>query len=194
MNQQLLSLAALAIATAGAVTFPATASEHMSSRSGATFVCSMDQAGLPITVARTATADYPVIIWQSEGFSPSGWTPQKRCEHVSAKLQDLQTRQRLRYLAAGYMNGYPVICTTSSLTSQACDEQVFTLEYNPSSGESLADHARQRLQRLKPLGSGAVARPLLQSGGEISSSGIVEYFDMSDFLGTIPSSTGTSAW
>jgi hypothetical protein len=92
------------------------------------------------------------------------------------------------------MNSYPVICTASSLTSQVCDEQVFTLQYNPNSGESLADHARQRLQSLKPLGSGAVARPLLQAGGETPSSGIVEYYDIGSFLNTMSSPAGTSAW
>lgn len=194
MNQRLLSIAALTIAAAGAVALPATASEYTGARGGVSFVCGMDEAGLPTTIARTATADYPVIVWQSEHFSQSGWTPQKRCEHVSAKLQDLQSRDQLRFLAAGYMNSYPVICTASSLTSQACDEQVFTLQYNPNSGESLADHARQRLQSLKPLGSGAVARPLLQAGGETPSSGIVEYYDIGSFLNTMSSPAGTSAW
>lgn len=147
-----------------------------------------------MTVARTAAADYPVIVWQSEHFSQSGWTPQNRCERVSATLQDLQSRGRLRFLAAGYMKGHPVICTVSSRTSQACEEQVFMLQFDPNSGESLADHARQRLQSLKPLGSGAVARPLLQSGGETPSSGIVEYYDIYGFLNTMPSPAGTSAW
>ncbi len=150
------------------------------------FVCGSAE-GYPATIARTKHGDFPVIMWRSHYFTGAGWTPERRCQEVSARLQTYYSRGQLIYLAAGYMNNTPVICTVRDLSATACDGLVFTLRYQPNSRESLAQHAAARLQALRPIGSSAVSQPLYESYSQPSNtantnSQIVTYFDLQEFL------------
>jgi Circadian oscillating protein COP23 len=92
------------------------------------FVCSKYE-GTPATVARTKKGDVPIVIWSSEGFSKSGFTPQVRCQQVSARFQSMYRSGQLKYITAGTVNNLPVICATKEQSS-TCSQQnlLYTLK------------------------------------------------------------------
>jgi Circadian oscillating protein COP23 len=92
------------------------------------FVCGKSN-GIPTTVARTKKGDVPIVVWSSEGFSKSGFTPQVRCQQVSARFQSLYRSGQLKYITAGTLNKVPVICATREQTG-TCTQQnlLYTLK------------------------------------------------------------------
>lgn len=92
------------------------------------FVCGKSK-GIPATVARTKKGDIPIVVWSSEGFSKSGFTPQVRCQQVSARFQSLYRSGQLKYITAGTINNIPVLCATRE-QSGTCSQQnlLYTLK------------------------------------------------------------------
>ena len=92
------------------------------------FVCGKYE-GTPATVARTKKGDVPIVIWSSDGFSKAGFTPQVRCQQVSARFQTLYRSGQLKYITAGTLNSIPVICATKEQTG-SCTQQnlLYTLK------------------------------------------------------------------
>ena len=92
------------------------------------FVCDSFE-GRPATVAKTKNGTVPIVIWHSEGFSESGFTPQVRCKQVSARFQTLYRTGQLKYITAGTLNHLPVICATKKLNNP-CSKQnlLYTLK------------------------------------------------------------------
>lgn len=86
---------------------------------------------IPTTIAwiPERQGNVSVISWKSEFFEKSGWTPEKRCQNVSAKFQNFYQSGQLNYLTTGQVKGNPVICATK--VEQACNQehQLFTLKY-----------------------------------------------------------------
>lgn len=66
--------------------------------------------GKPSTVADTDKGRILLIVWESDFFRGSGWTPQKRCEEVTKRFQEFSDNKTLRYLTTGKMKGQNVIC------------------------------------------------------------------------------------
>lgn len=66
--------------------------------------------GKPTTIVDTARGRIQLIVWQSDFFRDSGWTPQKRCNEVTKRFQQFSDSGSLRYIATGTMNQQPVIC------------------------------------------------------------------------------------
>jgi Circadian oscillating protein COP23 len=85
------------------------------------FFCG-NHEGKPATVARAAQGDIPIIVWATE--KGGGWTPQKRCETVSQRFQELKNQGKLNYLTTGVANGQKVICSGEH---KNCDQLLFTL-------------------------------------------------------------------
>jgi hypothetical protein len=75
------------------------------------FFCDKDKnkGNHPTTFARTSRGNIPIIRWVDKSF-PDPWTPQKRCEEISIKLQRFYDNGTLKYLKAGTFNGQPVLC------------------------------------------------------------------------------------
>jgi hypothetical protein len=69
----------------------------------------------------------PWIRWVSDFFSDAGWTPQRRCQEVSARLETYRQSRQLKYITAGTMNGQKVICTASVVNGR-CENLIFTLK------------------------------------------------------------------
>jgi hypothetical protein len=92
------------------------------------FVCGKSN-GIPTTVAKTKKGDVPIVVWSSEGFSKSGFTPQVRCQQVSARFQSLYRSGQLKYITAGTLNNTPVLCATREQTG-TCTQQnlLYTLK------------------------------------------------------------------
>lgn len=91
---------------------------------GDTFFCGEYQGKLA-TMARTNhRGSIPIVFWQTNYFSPSGWTPQRRCEEVSRRFQVYQENGQLNYLTTGTMNSYPVLCIAKSPESHSARDGV----------------------------------------------------------------------
>lgn len=92
----------------------------------ASFFCGSD-LGAPATMVRTPDGDKPFIRWTSNRFEAGGWSPERRCQEVSQRLQDASNRGNLRFLTTGRMNGQPVVCTASK-EGGPCLDLLYTLK------------------------------------------------------------------
>lgn len=92
----------------------------------------INHQGKPSTVVDTEKGRILLIVWESDFFRGSGWTPQKRCEEVSKRFQEFSDNKTLRYLTTGKMKGQNVICVgkaTGGSTYQCLDNGLLlTLE------------------------------------------------------------------
>lgn len=124
-----------------------------------TFNESSGKNDLPTTVAYVPRRGgyVRVIGWKSK-IMGSGWNPQKRCQVVSQKFQDLYTE--VKYLTIGKNNGYDVICAVKK-TSEYCNNknQLFTVNYN-SNPQTVLLQLTHTLQ-------GGGGSPILQNGAKI---------------------------
>jgi len=153
------------------ITLSATALIHPASTaqtSRSMFYCGTS-LGHPATVARTPRGNLPVIRWTSDHFSGSGWSPQRRCQAVSERFQDLYSKGQLRYITTGLMNRQPVVCVASRRGGD-CTGLLFTLKQGSNPGQTLG-----RLLNYRAL---AVGNALNESGGERV------YIDVEEYLNT----------
>lgn len=91
------------------------------------FKCEMIQ-GVPTTVGispKWENQSRPFMRWSSDKFGPSGWTPQKRCQEVTRRLNQ-SFFEGGTYITHGIMNGFPIICTTNK-AGKECNQLLFTL-------------------------------------------------------------------
>lgn len=65
---------------------------------------------IPITFVTTKRGIVELITWQSEYFSNSDWTPEKRCQAVTERFQVYSDSGLLRYVTYGEINQQKVIC------------------------------------------------------------------------------------
>lgn len=161
-----LTLGAIAIGTVTAFNQPSYAQ-------GTTFYCGVSD-GIPTTFANTKRGTVRVVVWNSEHFSYSGYTPERRCQEVSSRFQRLYNSGQLRFVTAGYLNGQPAICAGNSSPPCTSDKLLFTLK--PGSD------AAERIQRIFEIGSSNASnpRPPLYESPDGSSSPAT--IDMNRFL------------
>jgi hypothetical protein len=119
------------------------------------FTCSKFE-GKPATVARTKKGEIPIVIWSSEGFSQSGFTPQVRCQKVSARFQMMYRSGQLKYITAGTVNNLPVICATKEI-GNSCSQQNFLYTLKPNADP------QQVIKRLTMIRNRATSRGLEES-------------------------------
>ncbi|WP_144051455.1 COP23 domain-containing protein [Geminocystis herdmanii] len=139
-----------------------------------TFACANVQ-GTPATVARRGTEQVTMIRWsKNDGYFGDGWTPQKRCEHVSTKFQEYAQQGNLRYITHGVKNGYPIICVAKTEGGN-CVWQLFTLRKS--------DNPRQKVSRLLDRNS-ISSNPLAESDASyIINVNDKVYIDLNVYLG-----------
>ena len=128
----------------------------------------------PTTVVDTTRGRIQLIIWKSNFFASSGWTPQKRCQAVTQRFQKFSDNGTLRYIATGTMNRQPVICVAEKKPSGfkcRTDGLLITLQTN--------DNPNQVLRDLFDISS------RISSGG-LSRGGIL---DLEEFLENVPTTT-----
>lgn len=70
----------------------------------------INHQGKPMTVVDTMRGRIQLIVWESDYFRASGWTPEKRCQEVTNRFQEFSDQGILKYVTTGIMNKYPVIC------------------------------------------------------------------------------------
>ena len=90
------------------------------------FVCS-SASGVPATSAVTPNGEVPVIRWTSTTFSGAGWSPERRCQEVTARFNSYMQKGMLEYITTGRMNSLPVICVTRT-EGGGCDGLLYTLK------------------------------------------------------------------
>ena len=98
------------------------------SSSLASNIACMNADGTPATVVQTKSGkQVPIIYWRSQTFSGSVWTPERRCQEVSARFQSYHSSGTLEYITTGRMNGLPVICVAKT-DGGACAGLLYTLK------------------------------------------------------------------
>jgi len=159
-NSAILSLATLAVSIIAFRPMPASAAGAQK------FTCGI-RNGVPTTFAVMPNGrQIPMVRWVSDTFTGSGWSPQRRCEEVSARFTNLNEQGSLRYLTTGQLNGMNVICV--SLTKgDRCSDLVYTLKPNQNPTATL-----RKLFSVRSLAVG----PLNETGERL-------YIDVNEYLG-----------
>jgi hypothetical protein len=118
--------------------------------------------GVPATMARTPKGnEVAVIRFQSQHFSSSGWSPERRCEEVSKRFENLSSKGMLRqaFLTTGRQNGQNIVCVSSSEGSPCMEGGIlFTLRPNRSPEKTLRDLINVAKYQTGPLNE-TTARP-----------------------------------
>lgn len=130
------------------------------------FSCA-DRNGVPTTVANMSSGkEVSMIRWTSSVFTNDGWSPQRRCQEVSSRFTDFNSRNELRFLTTGMMNGMHVICIALN-RGDRCSGLIYTLKpgQNPT----------QTLNRLFGVQRTATG-PLNETGNR-------SYIDINEYLG-----------
>ncbi len=94
---------------------PSTAQPHRN-----VYSC-INKNGVPLTVVDTEKGRVELIVWKSDYFRASNWTPQRRCDEVSRRFQQFNDSKRLKYITTGTMNNYPVVCVGKLKAPQGYD-------------------------------------------------------------------------
>ena len=117
---------------------------------GTNFVCENWQ-GVPTTFAKMPDQTMvPVLIWQSDYFSYSGYDPSTRCQLVSNRFQYFYNAGQLNYITTGRMNRMPVVCV-SYKNGGGCNGLLFTLKPGVNPGQTLQKLMAVRVSSTGPL-------------------------------------------
>lgn len=148
-----LAAGAIVIGTSAVLSSPSQAQSRNQ------FYCGIS-AGKPATVVRTASrGNIPLIVWNNEAFSTSGWTPKKRCEEVSARFQRFNDNGQLNFMRAGTFNGQQVLCVDRAKGSGNCSSAAAVVLTLPQ-----RSNANQILEQLLDTRNRASKQPLYLSG------------------------------
>jgi Circadian oscillating protein COP23 len=137
---------------------PASFSQPTQAQSKNTFFCGISE-GKPATIVRTARGNVPLIVWSNEAFSPSGWTPKRRCEDVSARFQRFNDNGQLKYMRAGTFNSQQVLCIDRAKGSGACSDAAAVVFTVPK-----RENANLILEQMLDTRNRASRRPLSLTG------------------------------
>ena len=66
------------------------------------------------------------IQWQSRAFESAGYTPLRRCQEVSSRLESYRKNNQLNFITLGRINGQNVICTGNQ--PGICTNLIYTLQ------------------------------------------------------------------
>jgi hypothetical protein len=106
----------------------------------------------PVTFARTARGNVPVIRWSSSNYFPPPWTAERRCQEVAKRFQRNYDNGTLRYINSGSLNGESVVCAAVRKDDACTDKTLlFTLKRGTD-----ADATLQRLMDRRGLASGYI--------------------------------------
>ncbi|NJK70549.1 MAG: hypothetical protein HC941_32275 [Microcoleus sp. SU_5_3] len=152
------SLGALVAAAIAAGTSAVLPSQPSQAQSRNQFFCGISQ-GKPSTVVRTSRGNQPLIVWNNESFSSSGWTPKRRCEEVSTRFQRFNDNGQLRFMRAGTFNGHKVLCIDSVRGSGNCSSAAAVVLTLPQNSD-----ANQVLEQMLGTRNRASNQPLYLSG------------------------------
>jgi hypothetical protein len=133
------------------------------------FVCEAGKNGIPTTYALTPIGKKPVIRWVSKYFEGSGYTPQRRCEEVTQKMQTAENNGVLNFITVGRENNQDVLCFSTAKGGK-CDITLLTLKPDDSASKLIED-----IFNINNAGG-----PIEQSSGQ-------PYIDFEKWVKSIPS-------
>jgi hypothetical protein len=138
-----------------------------------TYSC-IEHEGNPTTIVNTPRGVIQFIVWKSEFFSNSDWTPQRRCEEVSQRFQKFYEQGILKIITNGTMNGQPVICIAENKAGQGliCKKNGLLITLEPT------DNPQQLMQDLFSINA------VVRGGGIRHSRKVIVY--VSNFLEKAP--------
>ncbi len=148
---------ALGVSTLTLIGMMLSATSSQASTATTSFVCGKSE-GKPATIARTKKGDFPIILWSSAAMSEAGFTPQVRCQQVSARFQSLYRSGKLKSLTTGTLNNQPVVCATNKV-STSCNAQNLLYTLKPNSDP------QQVIRRLHAIRNRASSRSIEESAG-----------------------------
>ncbi|NBD15044.1 MAG: hypothetical protein GVY04_02520 [Cyanobacteria bacterium] len=104
------------------------------------YFCLNEGGKQPVTVVDTKRGRIELIIWKSQFFANSGYTPQKRCDQVTARFQQHSDAETLRYISTGTMNQQNVICVAKNDAGDCrSDGLLITLEAQDNPNQVLRE-------------------------------------------------------
>jgi hypothetical protein len=116
---------------------------------------------VPTTIVASSSKREPVALIQWKSKLNGKFTPQVRCNLVSAKFQQAWEAKRLNYLTAGLdkNSGLGIICGVKELSTR-CDKSsmLFTLANGADANETLG--------RINGIKGGDGSNPVPQSSGD----------------------------
>jgi len=122
------------------------------------FFCGKNK-GVPTTMVRTSRGNEPMIRWKIRDFSRSGYTPQKRCQTVSQRIQRYYDNGEIYITSRSNFKGYPVLCISNSKGGSCSSENILvTLKPGTDTGKVL--------QQIIDFRQGAADKPIELSGSE----------------------------
>jgi hypothetical protein len=111
---------------------------------------------VPTTISWSPAGDKRALIqWVKQ--MDSHWTPEKRCQEVSRRMQEASNAGTMQYITNGKMNGQRVICSATEVNGD-CKNLLMTLR----SG----DKPLQFMSEFKEVFSGRSEGPIPHSSGE----------------------------
>lgn len=147
----------------------ATAIEQPSYAQSNKFFCGMSQ-GKPATIVRTSRGPRAVIQWTDTSFGQ--YTPQVRCEKISARFERFYDNGTLKYLRAGRQRNQPVLCV-AGYEGGPCLANGVLLTLRPGANPLTV------LQRLKDFQGSAGGRPI-ELFGRDEDRGVISYNSQQD--------------
>ncbi|MCC5627043.1 COP23 domain-containing protein [Nostoc sphaeroides CHAB 2801] len=121
-----------------------------------------------------------IMRWRTNQFSEAGYSPLQRCLEVSERFNSFYSSGQLDFITAGYVNGQPVVCATTSGGSCNRSNVLFTL--NRRNKQNVA----AILQTLFDNRAGA-------SGAVINESSERVYIDVKKLIGEEAANTQTNS-
>lgn len=163
-------LAAIAIAIGATAAYA-----EPSNKQKPTFFCG-NQHGVPTIFARTRRVNVPILRPVTRSFNSLGWSPQKRCEEVSARFQRYYENGTFNYITTGTINRQPVVCGTNSIGG-SCSTTGLLFTLRPTDDPNLI---LQELFEFRDYGSS----PLLHSteSSEVYDEDGKLYINLEEFL------------
>jgi Circadian oscillating protein COP23 len=110
---------------------------------------------VPTTIAWNPSGKRALVQWVKQ--MDSYWTPEKRCQEVSQRMQSAYTAGTLKYLTNGKMNGHRVICTAIEVNGD-CKNLLMTMRS--------ADKPLKFISELQELFNSRSDGPIEHSSGE----------------------------
>ncbi|MBD2342381.1 iron uptake porin [Calothrix sp. FACHB-156] len=107
------------------------------------FICNVNNQLPETTVTTTDGTQKPIIRWVSNYFSATGYTPELRCQQVSARLQQYRREGKLNFITHSVQNGQKVLCAAlteaDAKSGQCTGGLILTLEANVNSAEAVRE-------------------------------------------------------
>ncbi|MFB2936780.1 COP23 domain-containing protein [Aerosakkonemataceae cyanobacterium BLCC-F154] len=124
------------------------------------FVCQPNNGGTPTTFVVLPNGEQRQFInWRSDAFVLVGYSPEKRCNEVTGRMNQYMASGGFQYITHGTMNNTPVLCVTNR-SGGGCTGLLYTLKPAQDGRATLRDLIELNRRNFKgdPMIEGASCR------------------------------------